>query len=140
MVKNLNDVVVLDRVSPEQIYRIYMDSGQHSKITGQKVQMSSQAGAKFSAEDGEISGRNLYIIPEKMIVQSWRRKEWPENTVDAIMVMSFSQSGATGARIDVTNALLPQNEMQFINWNTFWNPLREYLEKKDKKEKAVSKS
>lgn len=56
--------------SPAKLFAIYTDSARHSAATGAKASVSAQAGAKFTAFDGMLEGRNLLVVPGRMIVQA----------------------------------------------------------------------
>ena len=38
-----------------------------------------------------LSGSNLLIIPNHLIVQSWREKPWKKTDPDSILVLRFSK-------------------------------------------------
>jgi hypothetical protein len=56
--------------SPKQLFEMYMDSRKHSEATGCKARIERRVGGKFSAWNGALSGRNLMIVPNKMLVQA----------------------------------------------------------------------
>ena len=51
------------KASPEELFEIFTDSKKHSAATGAKASVSAKAGAKFTAFEGMLSGRNLLVIP-----------------------------------------------------------------------------
>ena len=60
--------------SPQSYLRCNMDSKKHSAATGGAAPVNKpQAGReKFTAWNGQLSGQNLLIVKNRMIVQSWR--------------------------------------------------------------------
>ena len=58
--------------SPAELFEMYLDSKKHSAATGGAARMSHKAGGKFTAWNGQLSGRNLVIVKNRMIVQAWR--------------------------------------------------------------------
>src|ERR1700689_2782199 len=44
-------------------------------------------GKRIAAFGGQIRGRNLVIVPGKMIVQSWRASHWKAEDPDSILVL-----------------------------------------------------
>ncbi len=73
-------------VSPKELFELYMDSKKHSAATGGPAKISRKAGGKFTAFGGMLRGKNLVIIPRRMIVQSWRATHWTAADADSILV------------------------------------------------------
>ena len=59
-------------VSPEILYNAWLDSKEHTEMTGGQAVCSSETNGNFSAWDGYITGFNISLEPHKKIVQSWR--------------------------------------------------------------------
>ncbi|MBI3232331.1 MAG: SRPBCC domain-containing protein, partial [Candidatus Doudnabacteria bacterium] len=55
-----------------------MDSKKHSAITGGAASISRKIGGKVSAYDGYISGKNVELVADKKIVQTWRASDWED--------------------------------------------------------------
>lgn len=72
MSKTVIQDVVFENTSPKDIYEIYMDSENHSIATGAPAKISAKEGSDYSAHSGYITGKNLQLIPNRLIVQSWR--------------------------------------------------------------------
>ena len=68
------------KASPQEVYEAFMDSKKHSKFTESKARISREIGGKFSIFEGDLEGKNLELIQDKKIVQSWRSNEegWPK--------------------------------------------------------------
>lgn len=59
--------------TPREIYDTWLSSKGHRAMTdGAIARMSLKRGAKFTAWNGYITGRNLTLVPGRRIVQSWR--------------------------------------------------------------------
>jgi hypothetical protein len=58
------------------LFNPYIDSKEHAAAIDDKVTNSRKVGASFTASGGMLRGRNLMIVPGKLIVQSWRAKSW----------------------------------------------------------------
>jgi activator of HSP90 ATPase len=127
MSKTVADVIDFEFGSPGEIYSLLMDSGKISEITGFKTSMSSNVGDKFKALNGMVYGQNLYVVLNRMIIQSWRRITWKKYWLDAVVIIALNKRD-NGTRIDLINANLPNAEVQFIDWNTYWNPIKAYLQ------------
>lgn len=118
--------------TPEALYRTIVDSKLHTAMTGMPARMSDKVGAKWSAFGGSISGRNLMLVPGKMIVQAWRSTQFKKTDPDSVMVMTFTKV-ADGARIDLVHVNVAAKDHNGVTngWKKYyWEPWRAYLKKK----------
>src|ERR1019366_4460502 len=88
--------------SPKELYELYMDSAKHSAATGSPARISRRAGGKFTAFGGALSGRNLFVAPNRMVVQAWRSTSFKRGDPDSILVLEFSKT-AGGSEIDLVH-------------------------------------
>ncbi|MFQ5941874.1 MAG: SRPBCC domain-containing protein [Nitrososphaerales archaeon] len=131
MVKTIQQAVKFN-VSPDRLFDIYMDSKKHSAAINGKVSISRKVGARFSAHNGYIKGKNLAIVPKRMIVQSWRGYDWKKRDMDSTLILTFSKA-AGGARINLVHANVPDKWYTLIKkgwYQYYWKPWRAYLRSK----------
>lgn len=118
--------------SPDQLFNIYMNSRKHSAAIAARAAISRKVGARFTAHDGWIRGKNLAIVPKRMIVQSWRGADWKKTDLDSILILAFSRAPG-GGRIALVHANVPDKWHALIKrgWHThYWNRWRVYLRRK----------
>ena len=116
-------------VSPKTLYELYIDSKKHSQATGALAKVSRRTGGAFMAFGGQLKGKNLLVIPTKMIVQSWRASQWKKSDPDSILVIRFSKT-KMGGRVDLVHVNVPEYDHQGVTdgWeHYYWQPWREYL-------------
>ncbi|HEY3927431.1 MAG TPA: SRPBCC domain-containing protein [Candidatus Koribacter sp.] len=116
-------------VPPRAAYETYMNSAKHSAATGQRAKLTRKVGANFTAFDGDLNGRNLLLIPNRMIVQSWRASHWPKTDPDSILTITFTKI-AKGTRVDLVHVNVPQHDHRGVTqgWHTYyWIPWRNYF-------------
>jgi activator of HSP90 ATPase len=117
------------RVPPAQLFDIYLDSRKHSDATGAPAQMSRKVDGKFTAWGGALRGRNLDIIPGRMIVQAWRARHWASSDPDSVLVLRFSKVPG-GAQIDLAHVNVPRYDHKGVSegWpKYYWKPWKKYL-------------
>jgi activator of HSP90 ATPase len=122
------------RATPERLFEIYLDSKEHSEATGAPARLSRKPGGKFTAWGGQLAGKNLLIIPKRMIVQAWRATHWKSSDPDSILILTFSKS-AGGGRVDLVHANVPEHDHKGVTrgWpEYYWQPWKEYLKRKAK--------
>jgi activator of HSP90 ATPase len=78
--------------TPAKLYELFMNSAKHTAATGMPAKISPKIGGKWSAFSGMILGKNLALIPNRMIVQSWRSSEWKKADPDSILIVSFEKA------------------------------------------------
>ncbi len=117
------------KASPQQLFRIYTDSRMHSAATRSKALVSAKVGARFTAFDGMLAGRNLVVVPGRMIVQAWRATHWKKSDPDSILIMTFSKMPG-GGRIDLVHVGVPPYDHRGVRlgWpKYYWRPWKSYL-------------
>jgi activator of HSP90 ATPase len=115
----------------ESLYDMYLDSRVHGAFTGSPVTIHSKPGSEFQAFGDMLSGRMLYTVPKRLIVQSWRAKDWKPEDLDSILVLTFWPEGNSG-RIELVHVNVADQDFQGVNegWEKYyWKPWREYLQK-----------
>jgi len=135
--KTLTQKVVFKNTTPEQLYDLYMDAKLHSLVTGDTATIVKKEGAAFTAYGSYIKGKNLQLIPGKLIVQSWRGSDWNKSDIDSTFILQFDKKGAD-AIVNMVHANLPDDEADGIKsgWNDFyWIRWKAYLAGKKKTKK-----
>ena len=131
MSKTIHQTVTL-RASPDALFDTYLDSRKHSAATGANAVMSRRVGGTFSAHAGHLRGRNLAIVPKRLIVQSWRASNWKKGDLDSTLVLVFSRVPG-GGRISMTHVNVPDANAASITrgWDEYyWKPWKKSLRRK----------
>jgi uncharacterized protein YndB with AHSA1/START domain len=116
--------------SPARLYRMYLNSKQHAAFTGAPVTIAPRPGAPFKAFGGALSGTILQVVPNRLIVQSWRSTEFAKRDLDSTLVLSFFPEKG-GARIELTHVNVADSDFAGVSegWSKYyWIPWRAYLE------------
>jgi activator of HSP90 ATPase len=115
--------------TPDRLFDMYLDARSHSALTGAPATVEPRAGTAFSAFDGMLSGTLLHIEPKRLIVQTWRSKNWPADAIDSVLVLSFwPQQDA--ARIELVQVNVADEDFAGVSqgWEKYyWTPWRAYL-------------
>ncbi|KKL60869.1 hypothetical protein LCGC14_2200990, partial [marine sediment metagenome] len=77
---------IVIKTTPHEIYEAFMDSKIHSKFTEGKAKISREIGGSYSVFEGDLTGKNVELIPDKKIVQTWRSEgeNWPKGYYSTI--------------------------------------------------------
>lgn len=114
--------------APQAVYAAWLDSDQHSKMTGSPARVSSRVGDTFEAWDGYIEGTNLELEPNSRILQRWRTSEFADSDEDSLLEVTFELEGS-GTRVTVRHSELPQHGMQYRQgWvDAYFAPMQRYF-------------
>ena len=115
--------------SPHQVYELLMDSEKHSEFTGGRAEISREVGGDFTIMGGGLGGKNLELVEDEKIVQSWRAEDWPEGHYSTVTFLLEEEDG--GTRLSFVQSGVPADKYDSINegWRTYyWAPMSEALE------------
>ncbi|MHA1884211.1 MAG: SRPBCC family protein [Promethearchaeota archaeon] len=122
---------ILIKSTAHEIYEAFMDSKIHSKFTESKAVISREVGGKYSVFEGALNGKNVELIQDKKIVQTWRSEgeNWPKGFYSTITI--DLEPVDEGTLIKFTHADVPEEAYESVKegWTTYyWDPLKELLE------------
>jgi activator of HSP90 ATPase len=112
----------------EQLYNVLTDGKQFAQFTGSGADIGTDDGAAFSCFDGQITGRNIELVPNERIVQAWRAGPWPQS-VYSIVRFDIRQSGNTTTLV-LEHTGYPEGSEEHLEagWHKmYWEPLEAYL-------------
>ena len=116
----MTDSFTVSRVlpaTPEQIYEAWLDTDEHSEMTGASATCDPKVGGMFTAWDGYIEGTNVELEPFKRIVQRWRTVEFPVEAPDSLLEIVLEASNG-GAIITINHSEIPEG--QGGSYNVGW--------------------
>ncbi len=118
-------------VSPQEFYDTIMNSARHSAFTQSIVEIEDKEGTPFSAYDGYIEGKNIELLPGRLIIQSWRADEegWPDNHFSKITFLI--NASPRGCIVEFSHEGIPDGmgKMYEEGWKeNYWDKLKEYFE------------
>jgi activator of HSP90 ATPase len=118
---------------PDRLFDMYLSARDHSAFTGAPAHVAPQAGSEFNAFDGALTGTILHVAPKRLIVQSWRSINWPADSIDSTLTLSFWPQG-DGGRIELAHINVPDVDFAGVShgWEKYyWTPWRRYLGSQD---------
>ena len=123
--------VLIPNSSPDKIYKALLSSKEHSEFTGSPAKISAREGAKFTAWDGYITGKNLTLVKGEKIEQAWRTTEFPDDYPDSLLKISLNKNGE-GTELTMVQSKVPASQVgQYTTgWHeSYWDPLKAYFQK-----------
>jgi activator of HSP90 ATPase len=121
------------KAAPHEVYEAYMDSKKHARFTGSKASISRRVGGVFKAHGGYITGKNVELIPDEKIVQTWIASDWKKGETSEV---EFAFSAVTGGtKMKFTHRGVPAKHAAHLRtgwFESYWEPLKAFLAKASK--------
>jgi activator of HSP90 ATPase len=115
--------------SPEVVYDAWLDTAEHSAMTGAGAKIVNSVGGAYSAWDGYITGKTVELIPAKRIVQSWRTTKFGAADTDSAIIVELAPT-KNGARLTLTHSGVPDGQTSYENggWqDNYFAPMKAYF-------------
>jgi len=114
MAKTIVQKVLFKNTTPKALYELYMDSKKHSIATASPAKISAKEGGKYSAHGGYITGKNLKLVKNKQIVQTWRGSDWEKHDDDSIFTIHLEPKGKDVV-LHAIHAIVPDRHAESLN-------------------------
>ncbi|MEI6621431.1 MAG: SRPBCC domain-containing protein [Actinomycetes bacterium] len=118
------------RAEPDALYQAWLDSAQHSAMTGAPAEISPVVGGEYSAWAGYITGRTIRLEPTRRIVQTWRAEEFDPDEQDSVIDVVFEPEDF-GTRVTIRHTNVPTRLRGFEEggWQeNYFDPMKSYFE------------
>jgi len=129
MAKTIEQKLVFKNTTPKAVYDLYMNAKLHSHITGGPAKIADKVGSSFSAHGGYITGKNIHLVKDKLIVQTWRSLGWDKNDVDSIFMIKLEPKGKD-VILYAVHTNLPDKAVESVSkgwYDHYWNPWKQHL-------------
>lgn len=117
--------------TPEEVFRSWLSSEGHARMTGSPATIEPRVGGSFTAWDGYITGKTVELKPYTLIVQAWRTTEFASTDPDSkIEIVLKPVEG--GTKLTLFHSDLPEGQAESYEtgWEeSYFEPMREYFSK-----------
>lgn len=120
--------------TPQAIYNAWMDSEAHAAMTGgSPAIMGKEVGQPYTAHNAYLWGKNLELVPNKKIVQSWRSTGFKPTDEDS-QVEVVLEKHKEGTLLTLKHSKVPDQEVHVEQgWVThYFEPMTHYFKSKKK--------
>ena len=118
------------KARPEAIFRALTSESEFSKFSGYPAEFDTGDEGAFACFSGQITGRIIEKIENKMLAQEWRVEIWPEG-IHSTVSFTLDQDGDETI-ITLDHSGYPEDAARHLDagwYNMYWDPLKQYLEK-----------
>ena len=133
--------VITFKGSPARVYAMLTEAARFDQVIRQSEAMkagmppgaprtaiSTAIGGAFTLFGGQITGRQLELVPSQRVVQAWRAGSWPAGSYS---IVRFELSpAATGCQLVFDHTGFPAGEAQHLalGWHAnYWTPMARVL-------------
>ena len=114
--------------SPEQVYAVLADADALSGLSGLSGKAGRSAGEEFSAFDGNVTGRQIELVPGTRIVQAWRFPRFQEGVYTIVHFTLTAAEEGTLLTLDQYGEPEDWHDHIATNWPTFYlTPLTKHF-------------
>ena len=130
MFATITDKVVFENASPNTVYDLLTDTEKHTAFTGAPSSVSKKEGDSFTAYGDYITGKNLHLEQDKLIVQSWFANGMDMKEPSLVSIRLVPDGADT--HVYLTHADIPAGKEQDMlkGWEEwYWMRMKEHLTK-----------
>lgn len=116
------------KASPAKIYAALTSGKEFGQFTGAPAEVTAVDGQPFSLFGGQITGRNIELVPDKSLVQAWRVGAWPSGIYSIVRITLEQEGDETKLTLDHSG--FPDGAAEHLEpgWHKmYWQPLKSYL-------------
>jgi activator of HSP90 ATPase len=116
------------KAAPQRIYDVLLDAKQFAAFTAMPAEIDPKPGGAFSMFGGQITGRNIELVPGQRIVQAWRPTHWDPGIYSIVAFVFKPKAGGTLVVLDHKG--FPEGDFDHLEWgwhNHYWDPLKKFL-------------
>lgn len=122
-------LIELFSVSPDILYNAWLDSVTHAEFIRSSADIDPKVNGKFTIWDNYITGKTIELIPAKKIVQEWRTTEFPEDSPDSILELTF-EAIKEGTKLTLVHKNIPEGQADEYKsgWKDYYfAPMQEFF-------------
>ena len=115
--------------SPSEVYDAWLDSEAHAAMTGgSPAIINDEVDLPFAAHNAYLWGKNLELVPNRKIVQSWRTTGFYSTDEDSQIEVKLEEH-QDGTLLTLTHSNIPEQEAHVEQgWVThYFEPMIEYF-------------
>ena len=100
-------VTGLLQASPNRVFEAWLSSHEHALFTGQAAEIDPKVNGEYTVFRGQLTGKILELKKNKLIVKTWRSREFPDDAKDSRVEIHFKKRKDGTTEIDILHASIP---------------------------------
>ena len=117
------------KATAKQIYKSWLSTQRHTKMTGGEAFMSDKVDEKFTDWNGYIEGKNIELEPYKKIIQLWRSNDFEDHEADSKIEVTLNETNGE-TELTLIHRNVPESGEHYIKgWEEqYFTPMKAYFE------------
>jgi activator of HSP90 ATPase len=107
-----------------KVYRVLIDATEFATMTGAPATGTGAEGGSFSLFGGHITGRQVELVPDRLVVQAWRAKTWPAGVYSIARFELHPDGSKTRVVFDHDGFPVEMKDHLAAGWTSnYWEPM-----------------
>lgn len=127
--KTITQEIFFPDVRAATLFELYTNQTKHIEVTGAPATITDKLGEPFNLYNGFCFGENIELKKNKLIIQSWRTDNWPDEADDSIVIIRLIEEG-NNTILYLTHADIPEVLAKPLSkgWQEFyWSKWKNYV-------------
>lgn len=114
---------------PAQVYAALTDGKSFSAFTGgAPAEIDNRAGGAFSLFGDRVTGRNIELVQDRLVVQAWRPESWRTGLYSLVTFALSAEDDGTRIVFDQHGHPSPEQDHLAAGWSRmYWEPLQAHF-------------
>jgi activator of HSP90 ATPase len=114
--------------TPQNLYNTWLDSDGHTAMTGGAAEITADEGDAFHTWDGYIWGKNLKLVTDHLIQQSWRTSDFKEDQEYSLLEITLEKKDG-GTFLTLRHSQLTAEDEHYVKgWEDhYFSPMKAYF-------------
>ena len=114
--------------NPARVYQALVDATEFAKLSGAPATGTAAEGGSFSLFGGHITGRQIELVPNRLVVQAWRAKTWPAGVYSIARFELQGDGSKTRVVFDHDGFPADMKDHLTAGWiSNYWEPMHKLL-------------
>ena len=116
------------QVTAKTLYCAWLNSYEHTKMTGADAYIKQFMYVSFVTWDGYIKGKTTGLIANEKIIQKWRTSDFKDEDPDSKVIILF-KNNEEGCLLTIEHSKIPENQPDYEKgWVDFYfTPMLAYF-------------
>ncbi len=132
----IEQTVLFSNATPYDVFEALMDEKKHAAFTGGEAMISRKVNGTFTSFDGWATGKNIELVKDKKIVQTWRPDDWSEGVWSTCTYVIKTVPTGTEMTFTQVNVPKPFVKTVALGWyKYYWKPMQKFFDSRVNKKK-----
>ena len=133
--KTIKQMYVIE-AGVQNVWQALVDPEMINSWGGGPAKMSDEEGFQFELWNGDIWGKNVKVVKEKLLVQEWYAAKWEEPSILTLTLLEKDGSASNAAKATILGLVhenVPDEGAEDIEngWRNYYMiPLKKFVEAK----------